>query len=43
MISRSCFKIVDCVQGQGVDLVLKRSVYVVREHLKPNRGLPLKL
>jgi hypothetical protein len=33
---------VDCVQGQGADSVLKRSVHAVREHLKPNRDAPLK-
>ena len=34
---RSYLKYIDCVQGQGVDEVLKQSVHVVREHLKPNR------
>ena len=31
-------KIVVYVQGQGVDLILKRSVHAVREHLKSNRN-----
>ena len=31
-------KIVDHVQGQGVDSVFKRSVHGVREHYKPNRN-----
>ena len=31
-------KIVDYVQGQGVDLVYKRSVHEVREHCKTNRN-----
>ena len=31
-------KIVDHVQGQGVDSVLKRSVHEVREHFKPDRN-----
>jgi len=31
-------KIVDHVQGQGVDSVLKRSVHEVREHFKANRN-----
>ena len=31
-------QIVAYVQERGVDLVLKRSVHVVREHLKPNRN-----
>jgi hypothetical protein len=35
---RIFFKIVNYVQGQGVDSVLKRSVHAVREHLKTNRN-----
>jgi hypothetical protein len=37
-INRNYLKEVEYVQEQGVDLVLKRSVHVVREHLKPNRN-----
>jgi hypothetical protein len=35
---KAIFKIVNHVQGQGVDSVFKRSVHGVREHYKPNRN-----
>jgi len=38
---KSCLKGVVYVQGQGVDLVLKRSVHEVREHFKLNRNAAL--
>ena len=38
IIPKSDFKIPSNAQRQGVDSVLKRSVHVVREHLKPNRN-----
>jgi hypothetical protein len=35
---KSGFKAADYVQGQGADLVLKRSVHGVREHFNPDRN-----